>query len=294
MPLLERMRDGRKSPQVLNLKLLSIRSSRPNSLVFFFESREDVSVYGDWISRVPGSPRYEPVPGNGKEQLLAFQLMLEQDGRLRGVYFFVDHDYDDNPPLEHVFVLRAYSIENLLCLEDAVESLLLDELRCTGDPAARDTILEVYRNLVSRFEELSFPLHEALYIARKEGFRIVARPDSATDYLNISLQGVTPKFTELDQILTVNIELSPEKLAIRKSEFSALESPYAIRGKYALQVLREWLRHLVIDRRSDSPQLFPRMSERLPGSPDQVGLRRLASATRVPEGLTDFLQAIAA
>lgn len=79
MPLLERMREGRKSPQVLNLKLLSIRSSRPNSLVFFFESHEDVSVYGDWISRVPGSPRYEPVPGNGKEQLLAFQLMLEQD-----------------------------------------------------------------------------------------------------------------------------------------------------------------------------------------------------------------------
>lgn len=97
MPLLERMRDGRKSPQVLNIRLLSIRSSRPDSLVFFFESYDDVSVYGDWISRVSGSLRYEPVPGNGKEQLLAFQLMLEQDGRLRGVYFFVDHDYDDTP-----------------------------------------------------------------------------------------------------------------------------------------------------------------------------------------------------
>lgn len=33
--LLERMRDGRKSPQVLKIKLIAIRSSRPNSIVLF-------------------------------------------------------------------------------------------------------------------------------------------------------------------------------------------------------------------------------------------------------------------
>lgn len=262
--------------------------------MFFFESHEDVSVYGDWIARVPGCPRYEPVPGKGKEQLLAFQLMLEQDGGLRGVYFFVDHDYDDNPPLAHVFVLRAYSIENLLCSEDVVDSVLVDELRCAGDPVTRAAVLGIYRNLVSRFEEHSSSLHEALYIARKEGFRVDAKPDSVIEHFSISLQDITPKFTDLDQILTVNIDLSPEKLAIRKAEFATLESSHAVRGKYVLQILREWLRHVVLDRRSDSPQLFPKLRERLPGSPDQVGMRRLASAARVPEGLADFLHTIAA
>lgn len=175
-----------------------------------------------------------------------------------------------------------------------VESILIDELRCAGDPATRNTVLGVYRNIVSRFEELSSSLHEALYIARKEGFRVNAKPDSVVEYLNISLQDVTLKVTDLDQIFDVNIELSPERLASRKEAFATLESLHAVRGKYALQVLREWLRHVVLDRRSDSPQIFPNPGERVPGSPDQVGLRRLASASHVPEGLTDFLHAIAA
>ncbi len=294
MPLLERMRDGRKSPQVLNIKLLSIRSSRPDSLVFIFESYEDVSVYGDWIARVPGSPRYEPVPGNGKEQLLAFQLMLEQDERLRGVYFFVDHDYDDNPPLAHVFVLCAYSIENLLCTEDVVDSLLVDEFRCAGDPALRAILLAAYRTVMSRFEELSASLHEGLYVARKEGYRVNAKPDVVSDYLCISLHDVTSKFSALDQIFDVSAGISDEKFASHRAAFLALDSSHAVRGKYALQTMREWLKHLVADRRSESPRLFPKISERLPGSPEQVGLRRLASAASVPVGLAEFVYAAAA
>ncbi|PPT56049.1 hypothetical protein XarbCFBP8138_10140 [Xanthomonas arboricola] len=294
MPLLERMREGRKSPQVLNVKLLAIRSSRPNAIVFIFESHDDVSVFADWIGRVPEKPRYEPVAGNGKEQLLAFQLMLEQDERLSGVYFFVDHDYDENQPLEHVFVLRAYSFENLLCVDDVIDSILIDELRCAGDPETRRKVIATYRQIVSRFREISSPLHETLFIARREGFRVESRPDDVADYLNIGLEDVTPNFSKLDEIVEVNIELSTEKLHVHKMAFLALEPFHSVRGKYALQAMRIWLRMLTEDRRSDNPRLFPRLEGRLSGSPDQATLRRLASATPVPAGLFEFLHEVVA
>lgn len=294
MQILERMREGRKSPQVLNIKLLAVRSSRPNSIVFIFESHDDISVYGDWIRRTAHSPEYEAVAGNGKEQLLAFHLMLEQDGRLRGVYFFVDHDYDENPPLAHVFVVPAYSFENLLCVREVIDSVLIDEFRCAGDPSTRARLLAVYATIVEQFERHSRPLHEALFIARREGFRVNSRPDSVTEFLDIALTGVAPKFSRLEEVIEVSVDLPAEKLDALKASFLELKSTHSIRGKYLLQATREWLRLVTADRRSASPSLFPKLTSKLPGSPEQVTVRRLASAAAIPAGLPEFLSAVAA
>lgn len=294
MQILERLREGRKSPQVLNVKLLSIRSSRPNSIVFIFESHDDVSVYGDWISRIPNSPKYEAVAGNGKEQLLAFQLMLEQDRRLKGVYFFVDHDYDENPPLAQVFVVPAYSFENLLCVQEVIDSVLIDELRCAGDPTTRARVISTFKQVIEQFEKHSSSLHETLFIARRGGFKVSSRPNSATDFLDVFLTNITPKFSRLEEIIEVSIDLPAEELEALRVSFLALNSTHSVRGKYLLQTTREWLRLVTADRRSDNPSLFPKLDSRLPGSPEKVTVRRLASAASLPHGLPEFIQAVAA
>jgi hypothetical protein len=69
--LIKSLRESRKNPNVLKLTLISIKSARPNCLIFVFEGAEDIGVYESWLSRTTSKPTYEPVHGNGKEQLLS-------------------------------------------------------------------------------------------------------------------------------------------------------------------------------------------------------------------------------
>ncbi|MCU1055345.1 DUF4435 domain-containing protein [Stenotrophomonas maltophilia] len=290
--LLERMREGRRSPQVLKIKLISIRSSHPGKIIFFFEGLDDLPVYEEWLARTPSRLEYEAVAGSGKEQLLSFQFALEQDQQLSGVYFFVDHDYDENPKLTNVYVLDAYSIENLLCNFSAIESLLSDELRCAGDPVTRESLLNAFRTFVESFSQASYSIHEILYYARREGVRVERRPEHAREFSEVAKNGVMHTYSSVDEVVQLAAKANPERLAQRKLEFSKLPLRYAVRGKYLMQALRMWVKALADDRRSARPTCFPESMPRLPGCPEQFSLRRLASRTPLPEGLAEFAASI--
>lgn len=230
--------------------------------------------------------------GNGKEQLLAFQLSLEQDQQLAGVYFLVDRDYDENPPLSHVYVLDAYSIENLLCTLRAVESLLSDELRCAGDPDTREDLLTRFNGFLDSFALATHGVHEVLFCARREGIRVELRPEHAREFTSVTLSGVAATYSDVSDVVRLATSADPERTAQRKAEFAALHPRYALKGKYLMQALRMWVRLLADDRRSARPTLFPDSLPKLPGSPEQFSLRRLASLSPIPEGLSDFASAI--
>ncbi len=153
--LIDRLRYSRKSPSVLKLKLISVRSVRPDTLVFVFEGREDVGVYEAWISRTTAKPVYEPIPGNGKEQLIGLRDLLsaEDSQLLRRVHFFVDCDFDEFPPPDdHLFTLNSYSMENLICSKETLESLLTDEFRCAGSPEQRQRIVDQFERICRDFK----------------------------------------------------------------------------------------------------------------------------------------------
>jgi hypothetical protein len=95
--LIEDMRQSRKSPAVLKTRIISIRSREKVKPIFVFEGFEDVGPYSVWIGRCDDSIAFEPLPANGKDQILLFRHNIRPaEFYLQvGIYFFIDRDFDD-------------------------------------------------------------------------------------------------------------------------------------------------------------------------------------------------------
>lgn len=289
MSLVERMRDSRKSPLVLKIKLIGVRSSRPKVLLFFFEGADDIPVYEEWLSRINRELSFEAIHGSGKEQVLALRNLLEGDEIRKGVYFFVDSDFDEpEAPDDHTFVLDSYSVENDLVVRNVVESLLRDEFRCAGQPDQRDAVLEVFDHIKEKFFRSIYELNEMLFIARRERARVTRRPDKITDIVSITLRDVEQLIADFSEAFECSLVIDEKRRRELAEEFSRLPPNKSMKGKYALQFLRAWLRTLLQDRKSPHPRLFREGMPGLPGSPENSSLRRFASAAPIPAGLDVF------
>src|ERR1700730_10737157 len=114
-----RARISRNSGAVLKTELITIRSRNSAIPVLVFEGDTDVGPYSVWISRVRDGWNYVSLPGRGKDQLLDLRQRLASDTTdvKRGVFFFVDRDFDDlrdQLPGPDIVCTDRYSIENYL------------------------------------------------------------------------------------------------------------------------------------------------------------------------------------
>jgi hypothetical protein len=116
-----------------------------------------VGPYDTWIGRCDDSVVFEPLPANGKDQLLTFRNNVRpQETHLRsGMYFFIDRDFDDLKGFasgSDLFMTEMYSIENYLVSERVFKSVLLDELKCAGEQI--DGALLLFRIVMDSFLKL--------------------------------------------------------------------------------------------------------------------------------------------
>jgi len=290
--LVETLRENRKNPSVLKARLIKVRGAKPTELIFVFEGHEDIGVYEAWITRTTKRPTYEPIAGDGKEQLVGLlKALVSNDDPLQWrIFFFVDCDFDrDRYTDARLFTLDAYSIENLLCTSAALESILADELRCSGNPLERQRIAEEFERVFSEFRAISSEINFALFVARRLGIKVTRRPEKVHQFADVGLTTVTKTYETLSDI--VQLEAKPDENDLRQLavEFSLLSCVRAQRGKYVMQAFRKWIRVLAEDRKCSSPTLFttslPNFSADLHG----VSLRRLASSSPLPCGLDAFI-----
>lgn len=289
--LIERLRNSRKNPSVLKLKLISVRSIHPDTLVFVFEGPEDVGVYEAWISRSTSKPVYEPISGCGKEQLIDLRgiLMAEKSPLLRRVHFFVDCDFDDYPPQdEHLFILNSYSIENLICSKEALESLLTDEFRCAGSPEQRQRIVKQFETICTDFKKISNDINFLLFTARQLHIDVLKKPEKVSEISEIRLAEVVPQFRNASELVSLERVPTSAEIDSLTKKFSKLPDARAQRGKYVFQMFRRWLSALTEDAKSDAPTLFEKTTP-ISGDPSGVTLRRLASSSTLPAGLDSYL-----
>lgn len=290
--ILDHLRESRKHPSVLKIRVLKIWGQDPQVPVFIYEGPEDVPVYDEWLKRIDGCPRFEPLPGAGKQQLLAYHQYLidNADPSLHRTFFFIDRDFDDpvgDSP--HVFELNAYSVENVICGERAVENVLLDEFRRTGRLDERRRVLAVYAALRESMFAYMEKLHWHLFVAQRSGIRVEKKPDRITDIFEIQVDALHPKMDDIGE--SVQLENRPCVKSLEKllAEFNALPRDLRERGKYVLDFLRQWLRLLAADIKSAIPKIFDEADARLPGDPSSVSMRRLASSVGPPIELVEFM-----
>jgi hypothetical protein len=294
--LLDSLRNSRKSPSVLKMKALKIDGEHPAVLIFFFEGVEDVPVYEEWLARIEGCPRYEPVPGAGKQQLMAYydQLVTAKDPLLMKTYFFVDRDFDPPlPNLSHLFELPAYSIENLICNDAVLDSMLRDEFRRAGAVAERTKIRAKFSALCGDFYRCCLPVSFLLFVAQRGGLTVEKKPEKVAEIASIAVDGIAPAYQDVNDIVQITKLPAAQELKAYEESFEQLPTVLQHRGKYVLEMFRKWLRVLMEDFKSTHPRLCEKQDERIPGDPSSVSIRRFAGATPPPYELVQFVATMA-
>lgn len=292
--LVDELRASRKSPTVLKLKVLKIMGEDPNILIFIYEGPDDVPVYEEWMRRIADCPRYEPLPGAGKQQLLAYHKTLVEgnDPALDRIFFFIDRDFDlPSPPHDNIFELQSYSIENLLCTEEVLDSILRDEFRKAGALAERKTVLDKFVELRTQFLECCNSINFILFAAQRKSISVLKKPEKISEVVHIRVDSIQRAFENIEEVVSIAAEIPPEELSALSDEFDRLPPPLRERGKYVLEMFRRWIRTLSEDVKQPRPILFHEGNDRLPGDPSSASLRRFASSASLPEGLPQFISA---
>lgn len=298
MDLVARMREGRQSPAALKIALSHIRSAKPAVIVFVFEGLDDVGPYQVWVARCRARPEYEPLPGKGKDQLLAFRQMLSADttGIKDRVFFFIDHDFDGlkgMPPGPDVYVHDAYSAENHLVCEEVLDSLLIDELRCAGAPLVRESVLESFRSVRQKFHAHVRSLNFRLFLATRIGIKVLNLETSISSFVSIALAEVTlVEGVSVNDFLRLSREPTSEEELRFASDFDALIPSRYYRGKFEIQMFVKWITRLAEDRCSLAPKFFSERAK-IGNMQGALTLRSLATRCALPSGFEEFVAAAA-
>lgn len=298
--LVDRAREGRKSPAALKVKASNLRTRYPLEPILIVEGGEDIGPFETWIRSEDVACALKFLPGNGKEQLLAFRNMLASDetGLSRNIFFFVDRDFDDlqgQEPGEDIFCCDRYSVENYLVGEIVIESIVRDEMKI--DPASEDyeLILCNYRSILEKFATLISPINFHIFLCHHLGLSFENGIPDVKTFVEISIDDVIlsssiEKILE-DDFLTKNL-FSIYNIDDLKNKFQSLDRFKRHRGKFLFEFMRKWLECLDEDVRAYPRSKVIRSKSNSKFSLAVTDLRSCASRSERPVGLKEFVSRI--
>lgn len=296
--LVKTLVESRESPAVLKLKLIQLRTRLPSTLIFAFEGDDDKLAYYQWIRRINPELVYEPFNCRGRNNVLLLREIVSRDmgGLKETIYFFVDRDFEDIGTRIHrdLFITDAYSIENYLVSEDVLDELLKNEFHCDGEPDVRQEIITLFSKLYSKFLEYTKEANKILFVCKRSKCPVSGNvPDKIELIADIRLDDVC----ELDQPMQsrwkLTICIDDGKYKSLKEEFESLDPRMRYRGKFALRFFMRWLHCLVMDRNSTASRLFTTASRSKSVNYSDISISALASKSRLPQGLSDFINGVA-
>ncbi len=292
-----RMRRARDSVAILKYRLVMLRNSSPDIPILAFEGLEDKTVYYIWIQRLRDLS-YEPFPCFGKEKVLEFFKMLLRDlGDLdRGVYFFVDRDFDDLAGTQddpRIFMTDRYSIENYLVEERVLDEILKNELQCHANAEVRRVIVEKFSARYAEFLKVTKELNFRLFAAKTNGITLQGPlPDSVGDIAEITLEKISPTRRSPEKLITLKRELTHEEERSTREEFSRLDPRKRYRGKFCLMFFERWLKYLVAEYALHNSQYFLGLVRDAKAKQSEITIAGFANKSEVPDGLKAFVENI--
>lgn len=295
---ISKLKEARKSPAVLKIRLADLRSRRPNCLVFAFEGDADKAVYFQWVRRVREELSYEPFPCDGKKQVFSFREMLRRDltGLASRVYFFIDRDFDDlagHDDGADTFMTDQYSVENYLVTKEVLEELLKDEFHCHGEPQVREHLRAEFEKRYSEFLQIIKEVNKRLFIARRLGIQLKKTlPDSINHLAVVGLSSVTAAAAQPDVVVAFSSEPSKQDEDRLSDEFSKLDPSTRYRGKFNHLFFMKWLALLCSERREPNSNTFPGLKKTRVVNIQGITLGMLASKSSLPTAFRDFIEAV--
>jgi hypothetical protein len=295
---LQALRESRDVAAALKLEFLRFRANSPKAVIFAFEGKDDKIIYSHWIRQYCNNFEYEPFPCNNKHRTLKLKNALERDlnGLEENVYFFVDRDFDDLPPMENttnVFMTDKYSVENYLVSSSVLDLILRNEFHCHIRPECRSEIINLFDTQLLRFLEVTRDLNLRIFTAKRLGINRTEEISSKLSHIaNITLNEVSASSTPLSEVVKLEREPSDSEISSLVSEFNQLDPSARYRGKFIYKFFVCWLKHLATDRNSDESALFPDFDRVHLKAPQSLSLDSLASKALPPAHLFSFLKNI--
>ncbi len=286
-----------KSVATLKYKLAMLRNSSPNVPILAFEGIEDKTVYYIWIQRMRDLS-YEPFPCFGKKKVLEFFEMLLRDmgGLDKGVYFFVDRDFDDLGGIQRdarIFMTDRYSIENYLVEERVLEEILKNELQCHTNTELRRTLVSNFSERYSEFLEITKELNFRLFAAKANGIRLQNNlPDRIEDIAVITLKKVLPPKRPPEELIRLTRELNCEEERVTREKFSCLDPRRRYRGKFSLMFFERWIKYLVEEYERDNSEYFLGLVKEAKAKQSELTIAGFATKSETPAGLREFVENI--
>lgn len=291
---LDTMREGRRTPRVALANYTTVRGKNPSKLICVFEGLEDLPYYETIFNRTINTG-FASVIAKGKDQVLGLrEILLRKKEPDANVRFFIDHDFDGlkgHIPGDDIYVTDGYSIENHLVTRDILHSLLGSEFKCTAeaDYEAVDRISALFESFLERFFEIMRPVNQAIYYARTHGVELKNIEDRVTEYVLITLNGITPSGNDYFQLIGWP-EALPKDFSEIEESFSKIDPHLQWRGKFIYDLFIKFLHVVKIDRTKDSPRYFVK-KQGVKFDPNGEIIRTLASLSEIPGTLTKFLDA---
>ena len=298
LSLLTNLRESRKSPSVLKARIIAVRSRDRVKPIFVFEGIEDIGPYSVWIGRCYDTIAFEPLPANGKEQILLFRnnAHRHETHLMAGIYFFIDRDFDDLKGFSagsDLFMTNMYSVENYLVSERVLESILVDEFKCAGERI--DRVLSLFHTVMQSFFEAMSPANRRIFYARRLsiGFAGGGIENRVTKYIVTEVESARA-LADCDALkVLIPLEREPNTEEAQKidPEFDELDPNSRHRGKFILEFFLKWLDLLAEERFTGTRAVFA-SSIRPHFSTQQLTMRSLATRSDVPQGLKEFLRQV--
>lgn len=294
------LKNSRKSPAVLKIRLANLRSVFPDALVFAFEGDDDKTIYAQWIKRCQPDLSYEPFPCRGKKQVLMLKKLLDRDlgGLNRNMFYFVDRDFDGYAGFsEHptIFMTDRFSVENYLVDRNVLSDLLKNEFHCDAAPKACMNVLSLFESQYDKFLLTTAGLNRKIHLGvqTKVGF-LSHFPDSVGAIVDLTLLDVKPNSTPAEDLIVLQTIPESVKATEANRRFDTMEPRKHYRGKFALLFFIKWLELVAQERKNDAENVFPDADRSRSPRTGEITLSNLASRAPLPFGFREFLSEIVA
>lgn len=293
--ILDKARQGRKSPGVLKIKLSQLRSRFQDLPILIVEGVEDLGPYEVWLNRVINIGALKMLPGSGKEQLLGLRELLSRDetGLSDRVCFAVDRDFDDllgQKPGPDIFCTDRYSVESYVIEEHVVASVLRDELRLEEGSQLYDSAIKAYRKTLNEITDALTCVNFRIYCCRRLGIDFLSKVPEIRKFVCVHVTQIVPKVD--DQVLAAELpvatELPSSLLEALRIDFNSLDPRSRHRGKFLLQFLTCWIEKLIEEARNPSGEIF-KVQHNIKFHSASLTLRSLATRSEMPVGFQEFV-----
>jgi hypothetical protein len=294
--LLEEMVEGKNASAVLKGELLSLRSEYQQGVILVFEGINDKGVYFQWVKRVRPNLKFEPFLCRGKRKVLALKGSLDRDKNElgKGVYFFVDRDFDDCQGVavdRHLFMTDSYSIENYLVSRDILDGLLKINFDCDGKIALRGRICDCFEAAISNFIEVIRDTNRIIYVCRKKDIYIEKIPEKFGKLLDVHIDGAVAGSLSPVEFVQPSRVPTQEEMDQHSEEFGRLDPLQRYRGKFVFGFFRKWLDLLVLER-NDSSGNFLDVNSIGSVNTQSFNMEYFATRSGLPHGFAEFVEQI--